>query len=259
MNTIVLMTDFGSDDHYVGAMKGNIKSVNSDCDIIDLTHGIQSQNIKEAAITILNNFQYFPVNSIFVCVVDPGVGTKRKSLIVETENLFFIAPDNGLLTYVIKHFNKSKIYEIDMEQIPLKNPSNTFHGRDIFAFIAARLTLGIKSESMGKSFDQSSIHFIDELPKVDSNGKIKGEIYRFDKFGNAISDIKLENIEFIKSMKVGNSAINKFQKTYGESMNDNPFAYIGSDGFIEIAIKNDNYKKISGIVVGCNVTVFLSH
>ncbi|MFQ6035649.1 MAG: S-adenosyl-l-methionine hydroxide adenosyltransferase family protein, partial [Sedimentisphaerales bacterium] len=173
---IVLLTDFGQSE-YVGVMKGVIYSINSDAKIVDLCHDIQPQNIIEASWLLKNNYKYFPKGAVFCCVVDPGVGTERKALAVKTDNYYFVAPDNGLLWETLK---KQRV--VDIRQIPVpEDTSRTFHGRDVFAKVAANINKG-NFNDLGEKVKE-----IEKLELYQKEGE--GIIVRIDRFGNIITNL----------------------------------------------------------------------
>jgi hypothetical protein len=142
MNMIALLTDFGTADYYVGAMKGVILSINSDVTIVDISHEIEPQNINAASFTLRSCYRNFPPKTIFAAIVDPGVGSDRNAILIETENYRFIAPDNGILSFVFNGTEKSRVFELTNDKFFLPSISRTFHGRDVFAPCAAHLSNG---------------------------------------------------------------------------------------------------------------------
>ncbi|MEM2382688.1 MAG: SAM-dependent chlorinase/fluorinase [Desulfurococcaceae archaeon] len=145
---IALMTDFGYKDPYVGVMKGVIKSINSDVEIVDLTHGITRHSVLEAAVNLLVSAKYFPQGTIFVVVVDPGVGSERRALLVETNNYILIGPDNGCLSLLMERDGVKRVFDVSDSQYRLSKISSTFHGRDVFAPIAAWVSRGVPCEAV---------------------------------------------------------------------------------------------------------------
>ncbi len=184
---IILLTDFGLEDEYVGVMKGVILSNVPDVKICDLCHGIAAQDVSWAGMVVYKTYKYFPHGSIFVCCVDPGVGTDRNIIILHAENRYFIAPDNGLLTQIFKKSKKKNIVKVNSKEIALKPLSSTFHGRDIFAPLAVRLCRNKKLDKLGvavKNIKLLSIH----KPKYNKD-EIRAHIIHIDKFGNIITDL----------------------------------------------------------------------
>ncbi|MDP5172574.1 MAG: SAM-dependent chlorinase/fluorinase [Bacteroidia bacterium] len=187
MGPIVLMTDFGEMDGYVGAMKGVITSIAPQAQVIDLSHHIPPQDLDTARFVLWNQHRYFPSGSIFVCVVDPGVGSERDIVAVKTDSYYFLAPDNGLLDYVLSETRPQTMLRVEN---PLffraENPSQTFHGRDIFAPAAAHLVAGEIYTQLGPMHSYQ----IPASPFVDARPEQAGKILHIDHFGNLITNIR---------------------------------------------------------------------
>lgn len=222
---IVTLTDF-EDSEYLGVMKGVIYSICKDAKIADLFNKVTPQNIKEASWILLNNYHYFPKKTIFLCVVDPGVGSKRNAIAVETKNYFFVGPDNGLMNQAILRDGIKNVVKL-----PTKGASNTFHGRDVFAAACAKLESGIGINKLGRKTKLSSgVGFY-------LSGRT-GEITRIDNFGNIITNIEpLGKKEY--SIDINNlSKKVKLYKTYEEAAPNKLFLIKGSSNTLEISIKN---------------------
>ena len=223
---IAILSDF-QDSEYLGIMKGVIYTIKSDSQIVDLNNRIIPQNIKEGSWILLNSYKYFPKNTIFLCVVDPGVGTKRNPIAIKTKNYFFVGPDNGLM-YPAAH--KDKI----MDTIKLKkdkNVSKTFHGRDIFAKAAAKLDNMVNMKKLGsKTNIKSKLNFY-------LKNRI-GEIVRIDSFGNIITNLRPLNKNSYTIFY--NNIIKKlnFYETYNKAQDNELFLIAGSSGTLEISAKN---------------------
>ena len=251
---IALLTDFGLKDGFVGTVKGVIKSINPKADIIDISHDVSSFDILEASIILNASYKYFPKKTIFVCVVDPGVGTDRRPILVETENYYFIAPDNGLLTLPLQKQRIKKIIHLTNEKYFLRRNTETFHGRDIFAPVAAYLSKGIPVEKFGQEI--KNINQIDFPWPYKEDNKIIGQIIKFDKFGNAITN--LEYIpESFKEIKLKDYKITKICRNFQEGEKDKPNVIKGSFGFYEIFVPEDSAREILGLTIGDKVEVFL--
>ena len=257
MGLIVLITDFGNSDIYVGIMKGVIKNINPNADIIDLTNDIYSQNIKQAAFLLEKSYHYFPENTVFLSIVDPGVGSNRKAILVKTENYYFIAPDNGILTYVLKNQKIKKIIELTNSNYFLKEISTTFHGRDIFAPVAAYLDINININEFGNELKiEELVHIEKPLFEKINPYSFKAEVLHIDKFGNIItsidkSNLKIENIELSKlNLEINGMKINKKLNYYSQTDEKVLFVYFGSFSNLEIAIKNSNASNFLNVIVG---------
>ncbi|MBX3042092.1 MAG: SAM-dependent chlorinase/fluorinase [Candidatus Kapabacteria bacterium] len=188
--SIAILTDFGHTDNYVGIMKGVIRKISPFADIIDLNHGIESGNIRSAAYNLESAYQYFPKNTIFLCVVDPGVGSTRKAVAIESEGFFFVAPDNGLLTPIIQK-SKSNITAVELtnKKFQLDNRSSTFHGRDIFAPVAAHISMKTELLELGDVINIKNLVQLNDYIAKKNGNEITGNIVHKDKFGNLITDI----------------------------------------------------------------------
>jgi len=224
---IILLTDFG-DSEYVGVMKGVMLSLNKNAKIIDLTHEISPQDVIEASWVLKNNYHFFPKDSVFCCVIDPGVGSKRQILAIRTGDYYFIAPDNGLLWETLKH---EKI--LSQRYIPVpKEASKTFHGRDVFAQAAARIDLQNYYERT------RPIKKIKELTFYQKNRE--GIIVRVDHFGNIITNIKKGRKSSYK-VKIEKTTLTlPYYETYSKAPNKKLFLVEGSNHTLELSIKNSN-------------------
>lgn len=239
---IVILTDFGHSE-YVGVMKGIICSINGNSKIIDLCNFVSYQNIKEGAWILYKNYKYFPKNSIFLCVVDPGVGGKRQCLAVRTKNYFFVGPDNGLM---YKAASEDGI--VKAVGLPAKNASMTFHGRDVFAKAAAKLEKGAKIEQLGKSAAmKTKIEFY-------LNGR-EGEIVRIDNFGNIITNLSSLDKSIYQVKAKNFSKKLAFYKAYYEAPPNKLFLIKGSSDTLEISVKNSSASGRLRLKVGDKIEI----
>ena len=243
---ITLLTDFGTQDHYIASMKGVILSINSQCTLVDITHQVKPHNVKEGAYLLANAYSYFPKGSIHVAVVDPGVGSPRKPVLFETQHYFWVGPDNGLFTMVFQREKVKNAITLNNSKYFLPNVSSTFHGRDIFAPVAAHLSLGVNSKVFGDKIDTWT-EFVFRKPKTEG-GQLSGEIFYIDSFGNLISNIhEYEFFLFIKDrpfmIRVGEKNIQCLKKGYWEGRKNEPLALFGSSGFLEISVREGNAQK----------------
>ncbi len=185
---IALLTDFGTKDYFVGAAKGIILSINENAQIIDITHEIPPQEIKSASFTLRACYKDFPKKTVFVAVVDPGVGSERRAILAETEDYYFIAPDNGLLSFVFNEEKNFFVFELTNEKFFKYSISRTFHGRDIFAPAAAHLSNGTKPNEFGKEI-KDFVRFEESQPRKVSKKETEAEIIYVDRFGNLITNL----------------------------------------------------------------------
>ncbi len=233
MRTIALLTDFGVRDPYVAAMKGVIAS-RCDARIVDLTHDIAPFDVWEAAFFLRDVVGYWPVGTIFVCVVDPGVGSARRILAVESDGRSFLAPDNGLL-----HFAGGQAWDVVKESLYLPGGSTTFHGRDRFAPVAAALSNGLEMAALG--------------PRIEDRVALlytPGAIIRIDRFGNCITDLRPPGPSF--AILAGDHRIDDVRTSY---TGDGPFAIVGSTGCIEISVANGSAASLLHVRRGDRVAI----
>ncbi len=242
---ITLTTDFGYKDPFVGTMKGVIFGINPDAHIIDLCHGIPPQDLTAAALVLRSAVPFFPRGSIHMAVIDPGVGSSRKPLLIESEGSFFVGPDNGIFGPVLKGKETGQIVELSNESYHLKPTSSTFHGRDIFAPAAARLSLGVPPQSLGtkvKGFEK-----LDWPEVVKIGNTIEGEVLYIDGFGNLITNVQagdLNGLQSIQSEKLlislGAITIRGLASNYATAREGEYVALIDSWGLLEISIFKGN-------------------
>ena len=242
---ITLLTDFGNKDGFVATIKGVIYSINPVARIVDIAHEIPAQDIDAGAFILNSCHLYFPEGSIHVAVVDPGVGSERKILLVSAGNQFFIAPDNQLLKYIFARYETFTVIDVLNKKYFLDDVSKTFHGRDIFAPVAAHLSTGIPILEFGNiitEFDRGKI----PKPSIVKN-IISGSILHVDNFGNLITNITRKHIFGDKfTLKIKNHIINKISLSYSNVKPGETVALFGSSGFLEIGIRNgDASKKLS--------------
>ena len=255
---ITLITDFGTKDGYVGTMKGVILTINPQVRLIDITHEISPQDIFEAGFVLKNSYKYFPKHSIHLVVVDPGVGGKRKALLVDTEDYLFIGPDNGVFSFMYECENINRIIELTKSNFFLPDKSSTFHGRDIFAPVAAHLSLGISLENFG---DVCNDIVTIDIPKPEiTKGVITGVVLHIDNFGNLITNISkglFRELIGEGSYKIfaGNKVIGQLKKSYSEVKEGEVLAIFGSAGYLEISAREQNVQKELNMSKGSEIKV----
>jgi len=259
---ITLTTDFGLKDTFVGLMKGVIAGINPQAKTIDLTHNIQRHNIFEASQTISMSFKYFPPETIHVAVVDPGVGGNRRPLLVVTENHYFIGPDNGIFTSIFEECQSDffQVFHITASHYFLPMSGSTFHGRDVFAPIAAWLSKGIETSKLGRPI--TDYHTIPVSKPALSDNTLSGEIIWIDNFGNAISNISknhLAKLAPLESKDKFNVSYNNdhlpLVNFYAEKDNSNLTAIINSFGHLELFSFKDSAADKCKVKIGDNVIV----
>ena len=255
---ITLTTDFGDRDGFVGVMKGVILSINPDAKIVEITNKIERHNIDQAAFVIKNSFSFFPEKTIHIVIVDPGVGSSRRIIILEYKEHYFVAPDNGVIKYIISEKGEHQVYNVINKDYFLETVSSTFHGRDIFAPVSAHLSLGINPEKFGPQiFDYIKN---ENLEPIISKDKIIGKVIYCDRFGNIITNIKKSDIpgniqtdDVLINIKECN--IKGITQCYSDGDKVKPSAIFGSTGFLEIAIYLGNASEILNIKTGESVNV----
>lgn len=257
-NTIALLTDFGARDYFVGAMNGAILSVCARALIVDITHEIEPQNIRAASFTLRACYENFPAKTVFVAVVDPGVGSNRRAVVVEANDYFFVAPDNGLLSFVFDANENSnatsspRVFEITNEKYLAKNVSRTFHGRDIFAPVAAHLANGVAPEAFGAQiFDFVRVR--ENRPQQISDERIEAEIIHVDRFGNLITNLKREHLPEKFYLKCGEKRVERLLDFFAEAETGEIFMIFGSAGFLEIAAFGRSAKNILNVEAGAKI------
>jgi S-adenosyl-L-methionine hydrolase (adenosine-forming) len=252
VKVITLLTDFGLKDPYVGIMKGVILSINPEATIVDITHDITPQNIEEAAFLIEEYHRFFPPGTIHMAVIDPTVGSERRPIIVSKDNNVFIGPDNGLFTLIL---DDAEVYLLENADFMLREVSSTFHGRDIFAPAAAHASTGFHPSAFGRMI--SDPRLLDNMFPATEGNSLKGRIVRFDRFGNAITNIK---IDFLKNflgnrsfeVRTGSMVFTALNKSYYESEFT---CIIGSSGYLEFGYFKGSFKEKSNITRNGSVQI----
>ncbi len=256
MPTIVLLTDFGSKDYFVGVMKGVISSINPVAHILALTHDIEPQNIRKSAFCLWDYRKYIPDHAIFVCVVDPGVGGDRKILCGTIDGQTFIAPDNGLLDYVAAESSGKEFHVVSNSRYFLNTVSTTFHGRDIFAPVSAHLSRGIRLNEMGEAF---SYPHVDTFYRDIVKGQNEGTVVYQDRFGNIFTNLLWNDILLsgTATVKFGKRLINKFYPSYASSITKGVVGVKGSSGLLELAVNLGNAATVLKSTVGQKLVLTL--
>ena len=270
---LVFTTDFGLVDSYAGVMKGVALGINPDLRLVDLTHQIAPQNIAQGAFALGVSYQYFPSHAIHVAVVDPGVGTSRRPILLQTPHGSFVSPDNGLLSRVLEGYLSGPPSVSGSVQLPpsvhahhLTNPdywlhsvSSTFHGRDIFTPVAAHLSKGVSPELMGKPVGKMEYLPVPQA-RVEPN-EIRGEIIYCDVYGNLISSIPMRLLENrqIAEIRIRGRAIHSLSRTFNDSpTSQGLIALVGSHGYLEVAAPNGSAAATLPAGPGEPITVVLT-
>jgi S-adenosyl-L-methionine hydrolase (adenosine-forming) len=239
--TIALLTDFGLGDVYVGVMKGAIAKINPQLTVIDLTHQIPPQNILAGRFCLMNAYPYFPDQTVYLAVVDPGVGSHRRGVAIKFSQGFLVGPDNGLFSGILSLESAIMAVELTNQKYwRSPDPSSTFHGRDIFAPVAAHLANGVELQELGNSIELETLVNLPIANYQKENNKITGFIQYIDHFGNLITNIPSQEIvETNWLIKINNLTITS-GKTYSDRPRGEAIALIGSHGWLEIAVNGGN-------------------
>jgi S-adenosylmethionine hydrolase len=258
---ITLLTDFGTADYFVGAMKGVILSINREARIVDITHEIPAQDIQAGAFTLLAAYQSFPAETIHVAVVDPGVGSQRRPLVVTGGGHFFVGPDNGLFSYIYERHAEARAFHLTKEEHFRPIVSATFHGRDVFAPVAAALSNGIPPEQLGDEI-ADYVRLPQLKLKLLGGSIVEASIIHIDRFGNCVTnltpaDITEEMIERGVVLTINGWRINSFHRFFAEGQEapNKLFAIWGSAGFLEIAAFRASAAQLVGAERGQLITV----
>lgn len=277
MKTIALLTDFGNDDIYVGVMKGVMRGICEDAEFIDITHAIAPQHVREAAFGLMNAYAYFPAGTIFLVIVDPGVGSTRRPIAVKAGEYVFVAPDNGVLSYTLAQMGDYHAVELTNAAYHRDDVSQTFHGRDVFSPVAAHLAAGVMLDEIGTALDDI-IHLPRPLLDVTPQA-IKGEVLHIDRFGNVISSIgKLAWVDGKRmtltpaftpeaagvqiqaadaEVWVNEQSVSTIQRAYSDVRRGELLALLGSSGHLEISVNQGNAAERLDLAVGDRIELKL--
>ena len=275
---ITLLTDFGEVDAFVGIMKGVILDIAPQAQLVDLSHLITPQDIKQAAYVLMTTTPFFPAGTVHLIVVDPGVGSARRPIAVETSNAYFVAPDNGVLSYVLAQEENYRVVELANPLYRLPDPSSTFHGRDIFSPAAAHLAAGVHFDELGPPLERPIL--LDPPCLRVGSDQIEAEVLNVDHFGNLrtsviflkwVDDATLElNPLFSQQteseparrfsaakaqIEIGELKIDGISTTFSDVPLGQPLAYVGSEGGLEIAINQGNAAREFGVKSGAIVSL----
>ena len=258
---ITLLTDFGTADYFVGAMKGVILTINRSASIVDITHEIPPQDIESGAFTLLTCYRDFPAGTIHVAVVDPGVGSSRRAIVVRAGSQYFVGPDNGLFSYVYDREGSFEVFHVTASDYFRPSPSATFHGRDVFAPVAAALSKGIDPQALGPRITDA-VRLPSLSPTADNGGNLHGRIIHIDHFGNCITNFTRPDLPDSQSVKllVNSTSIETFRQFFTDEHGsaDEIFAIWGSAGFLEIAVNRASAAALLRVKRGDAVVLALA-
>ncbi len=261
MKWITLMTDFGLQDGYAGVMKGVIYRIVPDAKITDISHAIHPQDVRQGCLALGRSYHYFPEGTIHVAVIDPGVGTQRRAIAAKVGKHFYVCPDNGLITIPMKQAQQTgeaiEVVKLDQPRYWLPQVSNVFHGRDIFAPVAAHLANGTPLHEMGSKIEDAVQLEMPE-PKAVAHGW-RAEVIDIDRFGNLGTNLTEEQLkgQKVARVRVGEKEIEGLVKSYGEREPGSLVALIGADGELAISVVNGSAAKRLKAQVGTQVDVII--
>lgn len=265
---ITLLTDFGTADYFVPAVKGVIFSINPQAQLTDLTHDIPAQDIAAAAFTLGACYHNFPQGTIHLAVVDPGVGSSRRGIVVEAAtksgSQFFVGPDNGIFSYVYAKEEKVRVFQIERDDLLRQPPSATFHGRDVFAPIAAHLSKGLSPESVGNEISDFVRLEVPRPSAIEGERRITGSVIHVDHFGNCITNLTERELSPEQAeqasikLRFASQQITHFGSHFDQASRQGKlFAYLGSAGYWEIALWCDSAAEKFAISRGAQVLLEL--
>lgn len=267
MTIVTLLSDFGTQDEYVGVMKGVIAGINPDARVVDITHSIEPQDITHGAYILAAAYRYFPAGTLHVAVVDPGVGGARRILAVECHGHRFLAPDNGLLERVLTDSSDSVVVSVQDRRYYLERVSDTFHGRDIFAPVAARLAAGLPLAALGPVIDRQRI-VSGAVPRwrFSTPRCIDGIVVAVDRFGNLMTNIEAAAIHTLSlqgadgrlTVEIADKRIDGIGHAYDQVHRFSPLAIIGSRGLLEISVNRGDARRTLGVEKNDRVRVCLT-
>ncbi len=245
MAVISLLTDFGLEDEYVGVMKGVILSIDPEARMVDITHGVAPQNLIQGAYTLAAAYPFFPPGTIHTAVVDPGVGTDRGILAAAAGGHTFLVPDNGLLSVVMDRVRPERIIRVTESRYFLKTISRTFHGRDIFAPVAAHLSTGLPLTDLGPAVAAGAVNRLDPpTPVRRENGELVGHILTADRFGNLMTDVDAAVLAGTDlRLAVAGRTLHGLSDSYAAVPPGHPLLILGSRGYLEISINGGNARR----------------
>lgn len=259
---VTLTTDFGTNDHFVGAIKGVILDIVPEAAIVDISHAVQAFDVLDGALAISQAYSYFPNGTIHMVVVDPGVGTTRRPILGSSDGYHFVAPDNGVLSMVYAREERMRVRHITSEHYFRQPVSSTFHARDVFAPVAAYLAKMVDSHKFGDEIEDY-VRFAAPKPKVTGEGRLRAVVLKVDRFGNLITNVTPEDAPalFAESatfkMVVGSREITDIRKAYAEGAPGEVFGILGSMGYLEIVANRASAAQITGTGKGSEVSIFL--
>jgi len=266
---VTLLTDFGTADHFVGAMKGAVLSVNPGAQVVDITHEVPAFDVEAGAFALLAAFEAFPERTVHVAVVDPGVGSPRRPVAVEGGGHFFVGPDNGVFGHVYERLKDFRVFQLTERKYFRPSVSSTFHGRDVFAPVAGALSLGTPIDELGDGL-KDFVRLPFAAPRRLADGSVEGSVIHVDHFGNLITNIAPQDLsgeapeKMSEATEAGDALVvvngrevRGFRRFFAEegSAPGEPFAIWGSAGLLELAVYRDSAARALGAGRGARVEV----
>ena len=259
---VTLTTDFGTNDHFVGAVKGVILDIVPEAAIVDISHAVQAFDVLDGALTISQAYSYFPNGTVHMIVVDPGVGTARRPILASSDGYHFVAPDNGVLSMVYAREERMHVRHITADHYFRQPVSNTFHGRDVFAPVAAYLAKMVDSHKFGDEIEDY-VRFAAPKPKPAGDNKLRGVVLKVDRFGNLITNVTPEDAPALFApnaafkIVVGSKEISEIRAAYAEGAPGEVFGVLGSMGYLEIVANRAAAAQLTGAGKGSEVSIVL--
>jgi S-adenosyl-L-methionine hydrolase (adenosine-forming) len=259
---VTLTTDFGTNDHFVGAVKGVILDIVPEAAIVDISHAVQAFDVLDGALTISQAYSYFPTGTVHMIVVDPGVGTARRPILASSDGYHFVAPDNGVLSMVYAREERIHVRHITADHYFRQPVSNTFHARDVFAPVAAYLAKMVDSHKFGDEIEDY-VRFAAPKPKPAGENKLRGVVLKVDRFGNLITNVTPEDAAALFApnatfkIVVGNKEVSEIRAAYAEGAPGEVFAVLGSMGYLEIVANRAAAAQLTGAGKGSEVSILL--
>jgi S-adenosyl-L-methionine hydrolase (adenosine-forming) len=260
---VTLTTDFGTNDHFVGAVRGVILDIVPEAAIVDITHAIQAYDVLDGAIAISQTYTYFPTGTVHMVVVDPGVGTTRRPIIASSDGYHFVAPDNGVLSMVYAKEERIHVRHVTSDHYFRQPVSNTFHGRDVFAPVAAYLAKMVDSHKFGDEIEDY-VKFAAPRPKPSGENRLRAVVLKVDRFGNLITNLTPPDAPGLFGadpapfkIVVGSKEITEIRTNYAEGAPGEVFGILGSMGYLEIVANRAAAAQLTGAGKGAEVSIFL--
>ncbi len=260
---ITLTTDFGLNDHFVGTIKGVILDIAPEAEIVDICHAVQAFDVLDGALAIAQAYSYFPNGTIHLVVVDPGVGTARRPILLSTGRHYFVAPDNGVLSLIYSHAERIQVRHIVAEHYYRQPVSSTFHARDVFAPVVAYLAKGVEAAKFGEEITDF-VRFNAPKPKPVDAQTLRGVVLRVDRFGNIVTNFTPQDVPALFQanppafkIRVGKHEITEIHANYAEGAPNQVFGILGSMGYLEISANRAAAAQIIGAGKGSEVSILL--